>query len=126
MPLAPAAAGLHSAVPVSGIGTGGFSLPGLPSLGLTGGAGGPAGPSSADAIFNDRSLVHVAPVGVNFGELFREMNSGPPNTGGFGFSISSPFDKPGDRAVQAGVSTTTLLFVAGGILLITLFPRLVK
>lgn len=69
---------------------------GVPGAGMAMQAlqGSGAGPSSAESVsgaVSSRSVVHIAPVGVNFGAIVAPFTSGSPENGGAGLEMMSRF-----------------------------------
>ena len=90
--LGPIGAGLGQ-----GIGAGlGSLFSGTPGTAISGGS----------PLFNDRSVINIAPVGVNLGEILRNF-SGPPANGGFGLDI------PGNKFLDGGAQVTGSVGVKG-------------
>jgi hypothetical protein len=61
--------------------------------GLTGGEGKTKNPDEKYALstLSDRTAINIAPVGVNFGDLLREMNVGSEANGGQGVHVRSRY-----------------------------------
>lgn len=102
-----------------------FSRPGASSAAISGG----------NPISSDRNFVNIAPVGVNVGEIFRNLE-GPPENGGFGLTRRSRLlnDNAGATllagtlplGLEGGVSANVpilLLFAAGAGVLILVIAR---
>lgn len=102
-----------------------FSRPGASSAAISGG----------NPISSDRTMVNIAPVGVNVGEIFRNLE-GPPENGGLGLVRRNRFlaDSADTRLIagslplglEGGVSAnvpTLLLIAAGAGLLIFVVSR---
>jgi len=47
------------------------------------------GGGAASGDVSDRSPVHVAPIGVNFGAILQPFNAGSPENGGYGMDLMS-------------------------------------
>lgn len=96
----------------------------LPGALIGGSRSQPPGNAFADPFFNDRSFVNVAPVGVNLGEILREMNSGPPENGGLGISLQSPvLEANVGAAVPRRVDIATVAIIGGGLIVLAIFLR---
>jgi len=67
------------------VGTGGLGA--IPSI--TGGASGPS--QAQGGAVNNRSPIHIAPVGVNLGAIISPYNEGSAENGGAGLDIASRF-----------------------------------
>jgi hypothetical protein len=64
-------------------------IPGAASA--LGGGTQPGTSSSATGELNDRTVINVAPVGINLGALLQPLNEGSPANGGFGVDIPSRY-----------------------------------
>ena len=82
----------------------------------------------ANAEWNDRSYVNIAPVGVNLGAILDPYNQGSAQNGGFGLELMSRY-APAARdnaslSVSAGLGSYLLpILLLGGGLLVFMFLR---
>lgn len=93
----------------------------LGSIGASAVAPSPTAPalSGAEALYADRTYINIAPVGVNIGEILKALDSGPLETGGSGFMLSSFFGgQPTVGTQSQGMSLTTMALLLGGGLLV--------
>jgi hypothetical protein len=95
------------------------------------------GPAALDASsnLNDRSAVHIAPVGVNLGAIISPFNDGSPENGGFGLDIAARFIANNTSARVTPLTTTESVLktpwiiggiVVGGLALVFLIFRFTR
>jgi len=96
-----------------------FSFVSSTLSGLAGEATGEALDTVRQSI-NDRSVINIAPIGVNLGEIIRPFNEGSPANGGYGLEIPSRYrttpavaELPltGGAGVQSGGTVWTYLIL---------------
>jgi hypothetical protein len=57
-----------------------------------------AAPAARPDVFSPYQPINIAPVGVNLGEIFKDMSTGPPENGGTPVSMSWPISSFGSSS----------------------------